>query len=332
VSAALELINPRSREEWLGLRKGRMTSSLVAAALGMDEHKTPLEAWLAITGRDDFDGNKATLRGSLLESPVLDYPTRGGHLRRRPASFVRHSNGWSADSADCVYIGDGGRFVGEGKTVAGGGADAWGAEGTDEIPERVIVQCCWHMAHWPETQGAIVPVLVGGWTFEFREYHVARDADLIGEIMESAERFHRDHVVTDLPPPATAHDDGALKYLWPKHVPEKFVPASAKLEELTRVYVAARDELKAAEEKKKTAGMQLRQLLGDAEGSIGRGWKVTHKWQPGGLVTDWKAMAEHLGADEALEQQFTREAPGHRVLRATLPAPKKPTQKKERAK
>jgi predicted phage-related endonuclease len=135
VSADLELLTPRSREEWLALRKGRMTSSLVAAALGMNEDMTPLEAWLAITGRDDFDGNKATLRGTLLESPVLDYPTRGGRLKRKPAPFVRHRNGWSADSADCVYVGEGGRFVGEGKTVAQGGADAWGAEGTDEIPE-----------------------------------------------------------------------------------------------------------------------------------------------------------------------------------------------------
>lgn len=328
--SAIELISPRTREEWLGLRKGRMTSSLISAALGMNEDMTPLEAWLAITGRDDFDGNKATLRGSLLESPVLDYPTRGGHLKRKPAPFARHRNGWSADSADCVYVGDGGRFVGEGKTVAQGGADAWGPEGTDEIPERVIVQCCWHMAHWPETQGTIVPVLIGGWRFEFREYHVARDEDLIGSLVESAERWHRDHVVTDMPPPATARDDAALKHLWPRHVPEKFVPPSAKLEELTRAYVAARDELKAAEAKKGELSMRLRQVLGDAEGSVGRGWKVTHKWQSGGIVTDWKAIAEHLGATEAHEQQFTREAPGHRVLRATLPKPKQSKPKKER--
>lgn len=319
---AHELITPRTREEWLALRKGRMTSSLVAAALGMNDDMTPLEAWLAITGRDEFDGNKATIRGTLLESPVLDYPCRGGHVRRKPAPFVRHSNGWSADSSDCLYAVENALFVGEGKTVAQGGAHAWGAENTDEIPERVIVQCCWHLAHWPEALGVFVPVLIGGWSFEFREYYVGRDNELIGELYESAERFHRDYVVTDMSPPASARDDDSLRHLWPKHVPDKWMPGSVELERLTREYIAARERAAAAEEAKKAASAALRQKLADAEGAKGRGWKVTHKFQAGGLATDWEALAKHLGATEDHEQQFTREKPGYRVLRASLPKEK----------
>lgn len=320
-------IIPRSREEWLGLRRGRMTSSLVAGALGMNEHMTPLEAWCAITGRDDFDGNKATLRGTLLEGPVLDYPTREGAYTRLPAAFVH--NDWTGDSADCLYTSPAGDlYVGEGKTAALTMADGWGTEGTDEIPLNVVVQCCWHMGHWPETVATVVPMLIGGYKFEFREYRVKREDDLIGSIFESAERFYRDYVVNDRPPPASAGDDDALRHLWPKHVPEKFLPPSDELEQLTRAYVEARDTEKAAEKLKKAHGARLRQLLGDAEGAQGRGWKITHKYQAGPMQTDWEGLAKHLGATFADEQKFTSQQPGWRVLRATLPAGKKPAQKK----
>lgn len=314
---------PKTREEWLALRKGRMTSSLVAAAIGLDDYATPLQAWAAITGREAFDGNKATVRGTRLESAVLDYPTRGGHLARKPAPFALGNDGWSADSTDCLYKSPHGLLLGEGKTVAQGGADAWGEEGTDDVPERVLVQSCWHLAHWPEAQSVIVPVLFGGYTFEFREYVVVRDDDLIGQVVDAAHRFWVDYVRPDKAPPASSGDDAALRHLWPRHTAGKWLPPSAEVEQLVRAYIAARDAEADAEEQKKEHGAKLRQLLADAEGCSGRGFKVTYKYQGGKAITDWEGLARHIGVTDEHVQQFTRVGEGYRVLRASLPAEKK---------
>lgn len=37
--------------EALAQRKGKMTSSVIAGALGHNQHMSPLQAWIAITGR-----------------------------------------------------------------------------------------------------------------------------------------------------------------------------------------------------------------------------------------------------------------------------------------
>lgn len=295
------------RDQWLGMRKGRMTSSLVAGALGLAKHCTPLDAWCSVTGRSDFDGNKATVRGTLLEPVVLDYPTRGGHLSRRAAPFALGCDGWTADSADCLYTrADGVVVLGEGKTVALGGAEEWGAEGSDEMPPNVVVQCLWHLAHWPDAPAVIVPVLVGGFSFEFREYVVERDDELIGEIVERARRFHADHVLTDRPPPAVAGDDDNLRYLYPRHVPDKWMPPTPELERLVREYAAAHEEVKAAEARKSAAGSRIRQLLKDSEGSKGHGWKVTYKAHARTSVqVDWESLARHLGATDDVIARFT---------------------------
>lgn len=319
-----ELIFPASTDQWLGLRKGRVTSSPVAGALGMNRHQTPLEAWLSITGRSLFEGNKATIRGTRLEQPVLDYPTREGRYTRAPAPFVLHANGWAADSTDCLYADENGvMHVGEGKTAAQGMAVGWGHEGTDEIPENVLVQSYWHLGHWPAAVGCVVPVLIGGFTFEFREYYVPRDNDLIGELFDLAEKFYRDHILLDVPPAPTADDRDGLAYLWPKHVPDKWLPPSTEIERLTRAYVDARAQEKAGKAMKEDLRGQLAFLLGDAEGSRGAGWKVTLKHQGGGSpVTNWEALAKELSPPETLIKKHTTVSKGFRSLRATLPAAK----------
>lgn len=326
---SLQIHWPKSESEWLGLRKGLMTSSVAAAALGMSPWSTPLDAWAAITGREKFEGNKATVRGSLLEDAVLDYPTRDEHLERKPAPFV--SSNWSGDSADCIYaLQDGSRYVGEGKTAALGSADGYGEEGTDEVPDHVLIQSAFHLAHHPDSEGAIIPVLIGGYSFEFREYYHARDNELIGNLMDDLAKFHRDYVVADVAPPASAGDDDALKHLWPNHVPDKYLPPTDEAESLARGYVAARAEEKAALAEKKRLSALLRQTIGDAEGVKGTGWKATHKrTNTKGLKTDWEAIARELQAPDSLIQLHTSIPPGHRQLCVSLTAPKKPKARTE---
>lgn len=309
-------VMPATQDEWLGLRLNRITSSVAAACLGADPHCTPLQAWAKITGRDVFAGNNATVRGTLLEPVVLDYPTHGGELTRQQAPFVEW--GWRGDSVDCLYRAAGVTLCGEGKTVAQGGASEWGPDGTDQVPDKVVVQSLWHLAHWPQADACIVPVLIGGFAFEFRTYRVPRNDEAIGIILEDCAQFWRDYVKTDKPPPASAGDDESLRHLYPRHVPGQWLEPTDELADSAAVYAAARGALKIAEQVKSEAGARLKQLIGNAEGFRSDDLKVTWKYQNGRATTDWAAIARELAGGEVDDdtiQRHTRFSNAARVLR-----------------
>lgn len=317
----LEHHRPRSREQWLDLRKGRMTSSVVASALGLNPYQTPLEAWLDVTGRGTFDGNKATFRGSYLEQPVLNYPTRSGHIKRKPAPFVTGAH-WSGDSADCLYLGGGDLMVGEGKTVGMHVARTYGSEESNHIPEHVTVQCYWHLLHWPEASRVLVPALFGE-PFELREYVVERDDNLIGGVAQAARRWWRDYVQADKPPPAVFRDDEGLKAAWPVALEGKQLEPTDEMRALVLEHVEARGQRLVAEKVEKAASARIRQLLEDAEGVDGGDWRATYRNSKGSAKTDWEALAKELGATEEDEQRFTSIRPGARRLTTWKKKPKK---------
>jgi len=310
----------RDAAEWHALRKGRVTSSTVAACLGQDPYCTPLEAYGAITGRGEpFEGNAATERGTLLESVVLDYPTRNGELQRKPAPFAYGE--WHGDSTDCFYVDERSStlLLGEAKTVALTGAEDWGEDGTDDVPPRVAIQALWHLHHWPEADVCLVPILLGGYQFEFRCYRVSRagNEDVIAALVERAERFHRDHVVAKCPPAAGAGDDAALAWLFPKATMGKLEP-TPEAEAALRNYVTAREAAKQAEGLKRAAAAQLKQLLGDHEGVKTECYWASWKEQRGRASVDWQAMAHDLAGGEVsprLLQRFARLGRPTRVLR-----------------
>ena len=68
-------------------RKGKITSSVAAAALGLHSYKTPLQAWMDVRGEAPNVGTKATERGDRLERIVLEYPAEVLGLKYRPAPF-----------------------------------------------------------------------------------------------------------------------------------------------------------------------------------------------------------------------------------------------------
>ena len=189
--------------------------------------------------------------------------------------FVRV--GWRRDSADCLYRTYGHTLVGEGKTVAMGAAGDYGPDGTDQVPDRVTVQALWHLAHWPQAEACLVPVLIGGFTFEFRCYRIARagNEDVIANILSDAHRFHTDYVAKDMPPPASAGDDDALRHLYPRHIPGHWAAATPEARRMADEYTRARAEEKIAHARKSAAAAALKQHIGHAEGfDDGQGVKV----------------------------------------------------------
>jgi predicted phage-related endonuclease len=312
-------------DDQISQRLGYITSSVAAAAFGEHEKMTPLDAWMQITGRlPKHEKTKAMKRGDMLEDLVLDYPCDVLGLTRHKAPFVKHpSLEWAADSADAIYsddrvVTDRKEYAGEAKTVSGTASKNWGEEGTDDIPTGALVQSHWHLIHHPKAIRCIVPVLIGGFNFEFRIYYVNRDEEFSSTIIEDLARWHRDYVVADKPPPATASRDSAHILLMHPRSLGKFIEPSDELEQLARekeAYSAARKD---AEEREEIAKTRIRELLGDHEGSIGNGWKITWKNNKDSTKTDWKSIVNEMKPPEDLIRKHTRVVPGPRVLRVTV--------------
>ena len=280
---------------------------------------TPLEAYLRVTGEaqslPDIE-SKAIERGNRLESLVLDYPAEKLDLIRKPAPFRSHPDyDWTGDSADALYYdGDELVSVGEGKTCNMAIGASYGVEGTDEIPDSTLLQSHWHLLHWPETDTCHVPVLVGGYTFEFRLYRVKRDPEFLGILLQDLERWYRDHVVPRKPPPAEAGDTDWIAQQLAKWKPGKHVPDSPELRSLIKEKVAASELKRAATEREERAKNRIKMLVGEAE-SCRAYWGSLHYKPNSRTVTDWQAIARELGCTNEDVQKHTTIAPTQRILR-----------------
>lgn len=299
-----------------------MTSSVVAGALGHSPHMTPFQAWLSITGRSDFDGNKATERGTLLEDVVMSYPLeRIEGLSFQPAPFRQlDSMPWAGDSADGVYMLDGEIYaMGEGKTVGLGGVDGYGDEMTDDVPMQHIIQSHWHLIHWPEAQRVLFPILVGGFAFEFRLHIIERDLDLESTLVDQAQEWHERYVLTDIPPPATAGDGPALLGRTPRAEIER-LEATPAFEALVRAKAVTAKALKNAKFADDSTACRIKQLMGAAGLCMGKGWKATWKNDKDSIKTDWEAVARGEGALAELITKHTSTKVGNRPLKISVEA------------
>lgn len=317
----------------LEARKGKITSSIAAACLGLHPLITPLQAKARILGTDGFMGNKATERGNLLEDIILEYPSEVKNVDNFRAPFRAHpTHVWSADSCDALYkrCVDDKRWdlvaIGEGKTVAMGLAGEYGEEGTDQVPAHVLVQCHWHLIHWPEVDICYVPVLVGGYEFEFRLYEVHRDIEVEQRLLESLGKWHHEHIVLDKEPAAMAGDLDYLKERYPSNIRSlEQVDLGSELDVMVQSYVQLKEEAKLAKNREDAARARLQMIIKDRDGFESEAWKMTYKNNKPSERTDYEHLAKGLlDLHYTLEQKnqmlckYAKVVQGVRTLRVTL--------------
>jgi len=68
----IEVLTPKSREEWLHLRKDTIGASEVAAVLGVHPYMTPFKLWALKSGKWGNDETKAMRRGRMLEDDCIE--------------------------------------------------------------------------------------------------------------------------------------------------------------------------------------------------------------------------------------------------------------------
>lgn len=304
-------------DEQRAQRVGKVTSSIAAGALGEHPHMTRLQAWLQCTGREDFEGNKATERGSRLERVILEYPCDVLGMEIHPAPFVTGMIGdWAGDSSDCLYGARGRRWTGEGKSAISWLRDEYGEEGTDEVPVHYAIQAMWHNIHWPDSHGCIMPVLLSD-PFEFRHYVIPRDPEIESSLIEDLARWHRDYVVTDTPPPASAGDSETMRKLYPRSRGEMMEPpldVEAELSAMAKRKLKAAAQKKSASEEEEAAKNRIRQLLEDYDGVETERYRILNRSAKDTTFVNWRKLATALGATQDLIQTYTEVKPGSRRL------------------
>jgi putative phage-type endonuclease len=178
-------------------------ASEAAAAIGVSDYATPLDAWLVSTGRaKGFEGNEATEWGHILE-PVIraKYVERHGVTVWVPPSSLFHgAHAFIRATPDGIVVDDAGAWLWVGPQVKNVGlrmAPAWEEGG---IPTDYLIQGVVEIAvtDLPRIDFA---VLVGGQ--HYREATLERDPELEADVLEQLVAFW--HCVETDTQPAIDH-------------------------------------------------------------------------------------------------------------------------------
>lgn len=266
-------------------------------------------------------------RNDLYYSKVLEMPERDSDAFDIGNTLEGLLVGWAADKLK-VQI-ERGRYVDEGlfavnldaaildrpeaiEAKYSGEPQLWGDdEGTDQVPDRVILQCQ-GQCYVAELARVWVPVaLVVGQRLQLRMYCVQRNEELIKQVVNTGRDFWEQHVAKGLPPdPSKPAPLEALKAL--RRVPNKIIALDDDGVERWEALATARAAHTQAEKDKDLATARVLELLGDAEtGMLPDGRQITNFSQNSAPSCDWKQLR---ALHPAVYEQFVKQGT-HRVLR-----------------
>jgi len=253
-------ITAKQREE----RKGHIGSSDVAAILGCDPWRNIYDLYLEKTGKltDDNRDDMRMEAGNLLEEPVLKLASKSlGELLIGPPTRVMADCPIIRVNTDALVKGTDDPV--EAKThglFSPSNDNDWGEEGTDQVPERVIVQCHAHMMAWGRDV-CHVPVLIGHRGLCL--YTVPRSRELSDLIVERVDEFWRMNVLADTPPENVQPHPAIVTRM--RRIPGKVADVSP---ELVQRWLESKEAYSVADKARKAVELELKAALGDAEAAL----------------------------------------------------------------
>lgn len=223
----------------------KLGGSDVASLFGLNPYQTEYDLWASrVFGlTDESDPGDAALLGDLFEEPLIAWAEheRGGNLGRIRRNCPRAAPDYGGEpvpiksNIDGIAESDGTPL--DAKTAAllwGGNADDWGEPGTDDVPERVILQCHAHML-CAEAGRCYVVAKVGPRRPSL--YTIRRNEPLVAEMVRRARVLWHEHILTGEPPPNSVPSPEVMRLIRRVTLPSP-VPIDAQL-------IAALDAAKA---------------------------------------------------------------------------------------
>ena len=289
------------RAAWLAERRTGIGGSDAAAILGLSPFHTAVDVWLDKTGRAaEKEETEAMRLGTELEDFVARrYCERTGRSVQRFNRMVH--DGCLLGNFDRLVVPDGGRVashMGEVRTDTLLECKTSSRDWDDGVPLYYQTQVQHYMGLAPRLERADVACLFLVHK-RFEVYRVERDDAVIAAMRERLRAWWDEFVVGDRMPPPMSEAD--CKALWARSNPGKSVVASDEIGEALTRYRELAGRKEAAEDEMEELRDEICAAMGDAETLVspldGKPL-VTWKSAKERRVTDWKAVAESLGATE----------------------------------
>lgn len=208
--------------------------------------------------------------------------------------------------------------------------DQWGDPGTSQMPRRYLAQCAGYMALTGLPRWDLHRLRFGYGRLETVTYTVHRDLELEGVLLQAAERFVRDHLQPQKPPPRKDLEDRQLELarLFPRDS-GLMRRADSSEECLLETYREVVIEAKRAEVRKDLVEITLKERIGADKGLSGGAGNVSYGYRKGRTSVDAQqaisSLAERVKAAglpasevEAWAQEAlasaTKEGEGYRAI------------------
>lgn len=282
-------------------------ASEIGVLAGLSRWSTPIRIFEAKVAGLETEGSLAMELGLELEEPIARIHAKRTGLHLARAATMRHEvHTCALASLDRVAfdhpvdkrrrldsqaeLADAVKNV-EIKSTTWRMRHEWGEPGTDQVPDYFLAQAVWQMG----VSGLrLTDVVVLFDKDALETYPVPFNENLWLGLLEIAERFWRDHVMTGKPPPVDA-SDGYKEYLeraFPKVTGViNHVEPGTELEQLAHRHLALKEFGKRLEQHEKLVSNRLREAIGPALGIAGSFGTI--KWHRKDPTTkaDWEAIA-----------------------------------------
>lgn len=309
-----------NHEQWLARRRTGVAVSDLSAILGVNPYKTPIQVYMDKLGLVEETEDSLPMKlGRKLEPIIGELFTERTGLAVIPGEITQHPSHELLIGTPDFLVTDKPAGM-EAKTTAWAREDEWGPEMTDLIPMHYLVQCLGYLEITGRDEW-FLSLLVGG-SRDFRIYRIPRNDEMQKQLIGAAERFWREHIETQTPPPLDATKSSAayLKRVFPRHETDALRTASAEESALIGECIQFKRELDEAESRFNEHKNQLCALIGDEAGITDGQYKVTWEKSKDGERVDWKAVATELNPPDDLIARFTTIQEGSR--RFNLPKEK----------
>ncbi len=239
-----------NRKEWLEERKKGIGGSDIAALLGLDKYKTPLDVYNdKQPDAQEKEQTEDMLRGQMLEDFVAKMygQLSGEKPRKSPYMIYTHPEyEFLKASPDRFYGPRKSPYILECKTIAKSVTH-------DDVPLRWICQLQHTMLCAGAEKGTIAWCSPPGFSIEWLEFDA--DPELHKMIIERASSFWAENVVAGVPPAAMTSGDVEMLF------PVEFFGKEIEATEETLAHIVNYRELRAARKKIEDAMSELSDAL-----------------------------------------------------------------------
>lgn len=250
-------------------------ASECASILGLDPWRTPYDLWLLKTERGEESGEENETEAQEIGNAIEDTTSQLAERRLgcrlvKPKSTYKAPNGIMFANLD-RQVNEAKRGAENCELKSTGMVEGWGDAGSDEVPERVLIQVTAQML-CSDARVSHVAALMGRRGFSLSMYRVEFNAELARIIEDRVCSFWDKHVQADVPP------EGLPSLPVITHVKRKAGKVIV-LEDggVITKFITARDARKVAEKAEEEAKAELLAALGDAEGAKAPGLSVSFK-------------------------------------------------------